>query len=78
MQETKRQEWVNWSGSLRFTPDLTAEPESEAELVRRAAAEGRTVRPVGVGHSSTPLVQTENVLVSLDKISGLVSHDTEG
>ncbi len=81
MQETKRQEWVNWSGSLRFTPDLTAEPENEdelAELVRRAAEEGRTVRPVGVGHSSTPLVKTDDILVSLEKITGLVSHDTEG
>ena len=81
MRETRQQEWVNWSGSLRFTPDLTAEPESEDELaglVRRAAAEGRTVRPVGMGHSSTPLMQTEDVLVSLEKITGLVSYDTEG
>jgi len=80
VRETKRQEWVNWSESLRFTPDLIAEPESEdelADLVRRAAAEGKTVRPVGAGHSSTSLVKTDDILVSIEKITGLVSHDTE-
>jgi FAD/FMN-containing dehydrogenase len=73
-----RQEWVNWSESLRFTPDVIAEPENEeelADLVRRAAEEGRTVRPVGEGHSSTPIMATDDTLVSLRRITGLVSHD---
>jgi FAD/FMN-containing dehydrogenase len=79
--ETKNQkEWVNWSESLRFTPTTIAEPESEdelCELVRRAAEEGRTVRPVGEGHSSTPIMATDDILVSLRRITGLVSHDEE-
>lgn len=80
MKETTQQEWVNWSGSLRFTPGMLAEPESEdelAEVIRRAAAEGRTVWPVEAGHSSSPLVRTRDVLVSLDRMTGMVSHDSD-
>lgn len=63
-----RKAWSNWSGSLRFTPNRIEAPESEevlTELVQHAAAEGRTVRVVGAGHSSSPLVQTDDTLVSL-------------
>lgn len=72
--------WKNWSGSLRFTPGESACPESEgalAALVRQGAAEGRTVRVVGTGHSSTPLVETGDVLVSLDDFTGLEAADPE-
>ncbi len=63
-------EWSNWSGSLRFRPNTIAMPGDEAALValvRRAAEERRTVRAVGAGHSSSPLVETTDVLVSLEK-----------
>ncbi|HWQ16177.1 MAG TPA: D-arabinono-1,4-lactone oxidase [Roseiflexaceae bacterium] len=71
-------EWSNWSGSLRFTPARVAAPASEeelAELVRRAASEGRTLRAVGAGHSSSPLVETGDTLVSLERLSGVIAHD---
>ncbi|MEY7848356.1 D-arabinono-1,4-lactone oxidase [Natrarchaeobius sp. A-rgal3] len=73
-------EWSNWSGSLRFSPDEIATPESESELqelVSRSAEVGETVRVVGSGHSSTPIVESEDVLVSLEELSGLVSHDRD-
>jgi FAD/FMN-containing dehydrogenase len=76
MQES----FSNWSGSLSFTPASIVRPESEADLVavvRRAAEEGQTVRVVGAGHSSMPLVQTEGVLVSLEHFKGLVAHDRQ-
>jgi FAD/FMN-containing dehydrogenase len=76
MQES----FSNWSGSLSFTPASIVKPESEADLVavvRRAAEEGQTVRVVGAGHSSMPLVQTEGVLVSLEHFKGLVAHDRQ-
>jgi FAD/FMN-containing dehydrogenase len=72
-------EWVNWSGSLRFTPERIETPASEEELsaiVRRAAEQGKTVRAVGAGHSSSPLVETKDILVSLAKFRGIYSHDT--
>jgi FAD/FMN-containing dehydrogenase len=71
-------EFVNWSGSLRFTPAERATAASEEDVVRAvesAAERGLTIRPVGAGHSSTPLMATDDVLLSLDAMSGLVGHD---
>ena len=68
--------WRNWSGAVRISPAEIARPGTEAEVasVLRAAAErGRRVRPVGAGHSFTPLVATDDMLLSLEKLSGLVS-----
>lgn len=73
-------QFTNWSGSLTFTADERATPgstEEVAEVVRRAAEQGRTVRPVGEGHSSTPLARTDDVLLSLDRMSGVTSTDPE-
>jgi FAD/FMN-containing dehydrogenase len=57
--------------------EIPEDEEALVRLVRRAAAEGRTVRVVGAGHSSSSLVQTDDILVSLEKFTGLVSHDGE-
>ena len=72
--------WENWSGGVRFEPDRIVEPESERELqalVRQCRDEGRTVRVAGAGHSWTPVVETEDVVVSLAKLSGVVDHDPD-
>jgi FAD/FMN-containing dehydrogenase len=55
-------------------------PETEAEIagiVRTAAAEGRCVRALGAGHSSSPLVVTDDVLVSMRSFAGLVDYDSD-
>ncbi len=73
--------WQNWSGGVRCEAHELAAPGSEAELValvERAAREGRVVRPVGTGHSFVPLVATDGVIVSLDALAGIVSHDADG
>ncbi len=70
--------WSNFSGRVAFTPQQRARPESEAELcdvVRRASASGRGLRVSGTGHSFTPLVETRDVLVSLDGFQGIESVD---
>lgn len=78
MEEDSVGEWTNWSGNLRFTPDRIAHPESEEDLqalVRRCRDDGRQLRVVGRGHSWTPVVETDDVLVSLDRLTGLVDTD---
>ena len=70
-------EWNNWSGSVRCRPTRVEKPGGEGDLaavVRRAAAEGRVVRPVGAGHSSSRLVETDDVLVSLERFRGVEPH----
>jgi FAD-linked oxidoreductase len=68
----------NWGGTVCFDPAHIALPTSEEELstiIRKAASEGRTVRPVGAAHSWPPLVETKDVLVSLDRMQGLIAVD---
>ena len=70
--------WTNWSGSVVCQPREIARPTSEAavlELIGAAAATERTVRVTGTGHSFTPLCATDDVLVSLDDLQGLISID---
>lgn len=73
-------EWVNWSGSLRFTPEQRVTPgdeDSVVQVVREAAERGQKVRVVGAGHSSVPLVQTSDVLVSLREQKRILSVNRE-
>ena len=71
-------QWNNWSGSVRFSPQQVVFPGSEEEiagLLTQAAKAGHKIRVVGAAHSFTPLVETNDVLVSLDKLQGLISAD---
>lgn len=68
-------EWRNWSGSLRFTPREQVAPADEnalRALVDRARRTSTKLRPVGSGHSSSPLVRTDDVLVSLTGLARTV------
>lgn len=52
-----------------------ADERQVVDLVLRAAHRGETLRVVGSGHSFTPLVATDGVLVSLDAQQGVVAVD---
>ena len=72
--------WSNWSGEVRCGPVAIERPRSLEELVavvRRTAAAGRNLRVTGSGHSFTPLVATDGVLLSLDNASGDVPVDRD-
>jgi FAD/FMN-containing dehydrogenase len=70
--------WTNWVGNQSFTPARHATPRSADEvaaLVAEAAAQGMGVRVVGAGHSFTPVVQTDGLLLDLGALSGVTSAD---
>ncbi|MGE0624016.1 MAG: D-arabinono-1,4-lactone oxidase [Pseudomonadales bacterium] len=69
--------WRNWSGALLAHPAGRVAPASEAELIAWLAATQGPIRPVGAGHSFTPLVPTDGHLIVLDRMAGLVSHNAE-
>ncbi len=72
--------WRNWSGSVRGQPRAIAQPASIDELARQMAdfgRAGRQVRVVGAGHSFTPLAQTDDVLMTLDGMQGVISADED-
>lgn len=67
--------WSNWAGNAYAYPAARAAPANEAELAALLPGAKTPIRPVGSGHSFTELVPTEGTLLSLDRLSGLVSHD---
>ncbi len=72
--------WQNWSGSVQCTPAAIRYPVSQEEivqLVKECRANNQGLRVVGTGHSFTPLVQTNGILLSLDKYAEVVQVDKE-
>jgi L-gulonolactone oxidase len=71
--------WTNWAGTARA--DVTvASPSSVSELadvVRTAADRGQRVKPIGAGHSFTPIGVTDGIQLRLDRLAGVVRADRE-
>lgn len=69
-----RYKWRNWSGLVQSTPERIVYPESVEQVVavvNDCRESGKYMRVVGSGHSFTPLVQTDRVLLSLDRMQGV-------
>jgi len=70
--------WKNWSGYVECPRTPVLSPGSGAELATAladAARDGRAVRVVGAGHSFSPLVASDGVIVSLDRLQGILDVD---
>lgn len=67
--------WQNWSGYQKAEPSGRAAPKTEDELAELLKNASKTVRPVGAGHSFTPLVPTDGTILSLRHFHGLKGHD---
>ncbi len=79
-QQVDRKSWTNWSGSVQFTPQSIAAPTDEqaiVDLVRLAASSNRMVRVAASGHSFVPICESENVLLTLDGLKGMISADRQ-
>ncbi len=60
----RRIPWQNWSGSQRSQPAARIAPKTEAELAELLKTAAGPIRPVGSGHSFSPLVPTDGTIVS--------------
>src|SRR4051812_36076568 len=72
--------WRNWVGNQTCEPAQLASPASEdevCELVADAAARGRGIRAAGAGHSFTPVVVTDGLLLDLSGLPHIRSVDAE-
>jgi FAD/FMN-containing dehydrogenase len=72
--------WSNWSGrstsdraELRFARSV----DDLQATVASAAATGRQVRVAGTGHSHFPLVPTDDVIIDVSALAGVVSVDAD-
>ncbi|MDY7082499.1 MAG: FAD-binding protein, partial [Halobacteria archaeon] len=64
--------------SVVCSPDEIHKPETEneiVELVEKARNEGREIRVAGAGHSFTRVVETNDILVSLENFTGIEDID---
>src|SRR5258708_21937919 len=76
--KAKAGRWHNWSGSVACRLREVAAPRSIEELARmvaRYARDGRRIRVAGSGHSFTPLVRTDDVLLSMAGLQGITAVD---
>ncbi len=69
--------WSNWSGWVKAWPKAIIEPSSEEELASAMRSAQAPVRVAGSGHSFTALVESGGTIISLNKMSGLLDHDSE-
>ena len=70
--------WKNWSGFVECPQTPVLAPDSSgalAQVLADAARDGQPVRMVGAGHSFSPLVASEGVIVSLDQLQGVIAVD---
>jgi FAD-linked oxidoreductase len=73
--------WRNWAGDQHCAPVAQVRPGSRDDVVaavRRAAAEGRTVRAVGAGHSFSDVALTNGYQLSLDAMDAVLDVDQPG
>jgi len=70
--------WTNWAGNESCRPQEIAFPRTEdevGEIIASATRRGLPVRVVGAGHSFSTICLTDGVLISLDRMSGIVHAD---
>lgn len=67
--------WRNWSGSQVCYPNTRSAPADLAQLQTLLKQANGVIRPVGSGHSFMPLVPTDDTIVSLSRLAGLISVD---
>ncbi|XBV88980.1 D-arabinono-1,4-lactone oxidase [Brevibacterium sp. CBA3109] len=75
---TTRRLFRNWSGHVHAHPHTFVRPTSAGELgevLQSAARAGQRVRPVGAGHSFTPVAAGDDVMINLDHMSGIITVD---
>ena len=74
-------EWTNWAGTQSCRPAQYVRAGSVdqiCETVAEAADRGLTVRPVGSGHSFTPVVSCDGgVILDIGDLSGIQDVDVE-
>ncbi|WP_375399403.1 D-arabinono-1,4-lactone oxidase [uncultured Amnibacterium sp.] len=80
MTATDTHTFTNWAGNQHCTPTAIVQPTSVQEVqeaVTRATGDGLGVRVRGAGHSWTPLVVTDDVMLDVARLHGVRSVDTE-
>lgn len=68
--------WKNWSELQQCNPATIASPKTDEALIE-AMKKAKTIRFAGTGHSFMPLVPTNQTIISLDAMSGIINTNDE-
>lgn len=74
----EHQLWTNWAGNESCRPQQIAYPRTEgevSEIIASATRRGLPIRVVGAGHSFSTICLTDGVLISLDRMTGILRTD---
>lgn len=69
-ENMNKSEQSNWAGNIRFEPHEYYVADDEQTLIRtlkKANLDGKTVRASGARHSCSPVIETDDILISLDR-----------
>ncbi len=72
--------WTNWSGGVNCAPQTIITRHSEDEivaLVKQASHANARIRVAGSGHSFVPLCTSDEILLSLDHLHGVVATNRD-
>lgn len=69
------QTWRNWSGAQTAAPRQWLRPRDEDELIADLKSVKGALRVAGSGHSFSPLCVSDDALISLQHLHGLVDVD---
>lgn len=69
--------WSNWSGGQTCQPAGRYDIGSEDELISLLKSTNGSIRPIGSGHSFSPLVPTDGHLVIIDQLNGILDYDND-
>jgi FAD-linked oxidoreductase len=72
--------WKNWAGNVVSRPSSIIAPGNESQVIDaviNASKKSQTVRVAGSGHSFTPAVATDGVLLDIGQLSGIYSVDRQ-
>ncbi|NKB35209.1 MAG: FAD-binding protein [Pseudomonadales bacterium] len=69
--------WRNWSGGLNFQPQGRFDITEEEQLIELLKSTTGAIRPVGSGHSFSPLIPTDGHLVVIDQLNGILDYDND-
>ena len=75
------QEWRNWAGDQRCTPQAIFRPRTLDGLrysVREASERGLTIRAVGSGHSFTDVALTDGAMIRLEALDRVLDAGSRG
>ena len=69
--------WSNWSGGQTCQPQGRYDIGSEDELASLLRRSSGPIRPIGSGHSFSPLIPTDGHIVVIDQLSGILDYDED-